>query len=98
MLLCFPKTEGTCYVSFIEQMCGFIELQVFDGHDGAAAALYAKENLLSLILQDALFPTSVEEAVKKEFLRLDRDFLEACQQDNNLHSGTTALIALLQAR
>ncbi|KAG0595141.1 hypothetical protein M758_UG143200 [Ceratodon purpureus] len=71
---------------------------VFDGHDGAAAALYAKDNLLSFILQDSLFRTSVEEAVKKEFLRLDRDFLEACQRDNNLHSGTTALIALLQAR
>lgn len=72
--------------------------QVFDGHDGSAAALYAKENLLSFILQNALFSTSVEEAVKEEFLRLDRDFLEACQQDHNLHSGTTALIALLQSR
>jgi protein phosphatase 2C family protein 2/3 len=83
---------------FTELTGGFIEPQVFDGHDGTAAAIYAKENLLSFILQDSLFPTSVEEAVKKEFLRLDRDFLEACEQDNNLHSGTTALIALLQAR
>ena len=72
--------------------------QVFDGHDGSAAALYAKERLLPLILQDAQFPASAEAAVKNEYLRLDMEFLEACKQDNSLYSGTTALIALLQAR
>nr|XP_024378396.1 probable protein phosphatase 2C 22 [Physcomitrium patens]XP_024378397.1 probable protein phosphatase 2C 22 [Physcomitrium patens]XP_024378398.1 probable protein phosphatase 2C 22 [Physcomitrium patens]XP_024378399.1 probable protein phosphatase 2C 22 [Physcomitrium patens]XP_024378400.1 probable protein phosphatase 2C 22 [Physcomitrium patens]XP_024378401.1 probable protein phosphatase 2C 22 [Physcomitrium patens]XP_024378402.1 probable protein phosphatase 2C 22 [Physcomitrium patens]XP_0 len=71
---------------------------VFDGHDGADAALYAKEHLLSLLLQDPLFSTSVEKAVKKVFLRLDRDFKEACQRDSSLDSGTTALIGLLQSR
>jgi len=76
----------------------FIESQVFDGHDGAAAASFARDNLLDFILHDALFPVSVEEAVKNEFLRLDRDFLETARQDNDLHSGTTALIALLQSR
>ena len=97
LFCCFVglKRGGTSYA---EQKRGFMEPQVFDGHDGAHAALFAKDNLLSFILQDALFSTSVEEAVKKEFVRLDRDFLEACQKDNTLHSGTTALIALLQAR
>lgn len=80
------------------RLCGFLPSKVFDGHDGADAALYAKEHLLSLLLQDPLFSTSVEKAVKKVFLRLDRDFKEACQRDSSLDSGTTALIGLLQSR
>lgn len=71
---------------------------VFDGHDGDAAALYARDKLLDFILQDALFPVSVEEAVRNEFLRLDREFFKLCEEDKKLHSGTTALIALLQSR
>lgn len=72
--------------------------QVFDGHDGKAAAYYVKEHMLPFILKDVSFSTSAEVAVKNAFLGLDNDFAEACKLDNSLHSGTAVLAALLQGR
>lgn len=71
---------------------------VFDGHDGEAAACYAKEHLLAFILRDASFPTAVEEAIKNSYLELDKKFSDACRLDDSLSSGTTVLTALLQGR
>ena len=72
--------------------------QVFDGHDGEAAAIYVKQHLLPYILRDESFPTAVEEAVKNAYLELDKTFSEACRLDDSLSSGTTVLTALLQGR
>lgn len=72
--------------------------QVFDGHDGEAAAYYVKEHLLRFILEDESFPTATEEAVKNAYLELDKKFFDACRIDDSLSSGTTVLSALLQGR
>lgn len=72
--------------------------QVFDGHDGEAAAIYVKEHLLRYILEDVSFPTATEDAVKNAYLELDKKFSDACRLDDSLSSGTTVLSALLQGR
>ncbi|CAN5957978.1 unnamed protein product, partial [Sphagnum jensenii] len=71
---------------------------VFDGHGGKDAAFYVKENVLQYILDDAAFPTAIEDAVKSAFLRLDDAFAKACSVDHDLSSGTTAITALLSGR
>jgi len=73
-------------------------LQVFDGHDGEAAAYFVKEHLLRVILEDASFATAAEEAVKNAYLEVDKQFSDACRLDDSLSSGTTVLSALLQGR
>jgi protein phosphatase 2C family protein 2/3 len=57
-----------------------------------------KENVLQYILDDAAFPTAIEDAVKSAFLRLDDAFAKACSVDHDLSSGTTAITALLSGR
>lgn len=71
---------------------------VFDGHSGKDAAVFVKENLLRYILQDASFPSVAKLAVKQAFLRADQAFAKACQDNELLCSGTTALAALILGR
>lgn len=71
---------------------------VFDGHSGKHAAAFVRENLLTYILEDAAFPSAAQKAVKQAFLRTDQAFAEACQVDDRLCSGTTALAVLILGR
>ncbi|XP_066308795.1 probable protein phosphatase 2C 2 [Miscanthus floridulus] len=79
---------------------------VFDGHGGSDAAAYMKTHAMRLFFEDADFPQasqedeifaeSVEESVRKTFLRADL----ALADDSviNRSSGTTALTALVLGR
>lgn len=82
---CVSKGPSSCY-------------GVFDGHGGRDAAQFARDMLLKYIVQDASFPTSVEEAVYQGFLNTDKAFAEACRADSSLSSGTTAIMALVLGR
>ncbi|CAO2203299.1 unnamed protein product [Urochloa humidicola] len=79
---------------------------VFDGHGGSDAAAYMKNHAMKLFFEDAEFPRasqedemfaeSVEDSVRKAFLRADL----ALSDDSviNRSSGTTALTALVLGR
>ncbi|KAG2588210.1 probable protein phosphatase 2C 2 [Panicum virgatum] len=79
---------------------------VFDGHGGSDAAAYMKKHAMKLFFEDAEFPQasqedkmfaeSVEDSVRKAFLRADL----ALADDSliNRSSGTTALTALILGR
>ncbi|CAO2162245.1 unnamed protein product [Urochloa humidicola] len=79
---------------------------VFDGHGGSDAAAYMKNHAMELFFEDAEFPQasqedemfteSVEDSVRKAFLRADL----ALSDDSviNRSSGTTALTALVLGR
>ncbi|CAL4950291.1 unnamed protein product [Urochloa decumbens] len=79
---------------------------VFDGHGGSDAAAYMKNHAMKLFFEDAEFPQtsqedemfaeSVEDSVRKAFLRADL----ALSDDSviNRSSGTTALTALVLGR
>ncbi|KAJ1283452.1 hypothetical protein BS78_03G129400 [Paspalum vaginatum] len=79
---------------------------VFDGHGGSDAAAYMKKHIMRLFFEDAEFPCapqedemfskSVEDSVRKAFLRADL----ALADDSviNRSSGTTALTALVLGR
>lgn len=78
---------------------------VFDGHGGSDAAAYMKKHAMRLFFEDAEFPCaqedemfskSVEDSVRKAFLRADL----ALADDSliNRSSGTTALTALVLGR
>lgn len=71
---------------------------VFDGHSGKHAALFVRDHLLRYILEDSAFPSSAQKAVKQAFLQTDKEFAEACQIDDRLCSGTTALAVLILGR
>lgn len=67
--------------------------QVFDGHGGTDAAIFAREHLLTKILEDVAFPTSMGEALRNAFLETDHALV-----DMNTLSGTTALTAVVFGR
>uniref|UniRef100_A0A0C9S3F6 protein-serine/threonine phosphatase n=1 Tax=Wollemia nobilis TaxID=56998 RepID=A0A0C9S3F6_9CONI len=79
---------------------------VFDGHGGAGAAVYVRDNLLQLVVGDADFLQIVkkdvdfsilaEKVVRKAFLAADHALEKHCDVDN--FSGTTVLIALIMGR
>ncbi|KAH9318341.1 hypothetical protein KI387_020110, partial [Taxus chinensis] len=71
---------------------------VFDGHGGKHAAHFVCDKLPSLIVKDSHFPSEVEKAVRRAFLRTDTAFAEACSLDTGLSSGTTALVAMIIGR
>ncbi|KAL3498311.1 hypothetical protein ACH5RR_041043 [Cinchona calisaya] len=54
----------------------------------------AKE-LLRFIAEDEDFPCEIERAISSAFLQTDTAFVEACSLDDDLASGTTALVALV---
>lgn len=79
---------------------------VFDGHCGADAAIFVRNNLLRLVFEDTDFLQMVrkdgdlfiaaEKAVKNAFLVADLSLADDCAVDSS--SGTTVLIALILGR
>lgn len=49
-------------------------------------------------MEDAAFPSSVDEAVRHGFLRADHALAQACLDEQVVASGTTALTALIFGR
>ncbi|CAM0943397.1 unnamed protein product [Alopecurus aequalis] len=71
---------------------------VFDGHGGKDAALYVRDNLPRLIVEDAAFPLELETVVRRSFVQTDSQFAEKCTLHDGLSSGTTALTAMIFGR
>ncbi|XP_057853402.1 probable protein phosphatase 2C 27 isoform X2 [Cryptomeria japonica] len=79
---------------------------VFDGHCGAGAAIFVRNNLLRLVLEDVDFLQMVrkdgdffiaaEKAVKNAFLLADLSLADDSDVDSSC--GTTVLIALILGR
>lgn len=69
---------------------------VFDGHGGTDAALFVRNNILRLILEDSQFPTCVGKAITSAFMKADYAFADSSSLD--ISSGTTALTALVFGR
>jgi protein phosphatase 2C family protein 2/3 len=73
-----------------------LTVQVFDGHGGTDAALFVRNNLLRLIVEDSQFPTCVGKAITSAFMKADYAFADSSSLD--ISSGTTALTALVFGR
>ncbi|KAM3321421.1 putative protein phosphatase 2C 27 [Capsicum chacoense] len=71
---------------------------VFDGHGGKGAALFVRDCLPRIIVEDADFPLKLEKVVTKSFLETDAAFAKSCSLDAALSSGTTALTAMIFGR
>ncbi|MCO5613182.1 hypothetical protein L7F22_067458 [Adiantum nelumboides] len=71
---------------------------VFDGHSGEHAAIFVRDHLLRYILEDSSFPSAADHAVRQAFLQTDKAFARACELDERLCSGTTALAVLILGR
>lgn len=71
---------------------------VFDGHGGKDAALYVRDNLPRVIVEDAAFPLELETVVRRSFVQTDTQFAERCSIHDGLSSGTTALTAMIFGR
>ncbi|XP_063238869.1 uncharacterized protein LOC134540210 [Bacillus rossius redtenbacheri] len=67
---------------------------VFDGHAGVDAASYSVSHLHQFLAESHFYPSDPERALRDAFLRTDALFLEKSNREN-LHSGTTAVCALL---
>ena len=72
--------------------------QVFDGHGGKDDALYVRDNLPRVIVEDAAFPLELEKVVRRSFVQTDSQFAEKCALHDELSSGTTALTAMILGR
>ncbi|XP_054821258.1 probable protein phosphatase 2C 27 [Prosopis cineraria] len=68
---------------------------VFDGHGGKSAAVFVRDQLPRVIIEDADFPVELEKVVTRSFLRTDAEFAETCSLGSSLSSGTTALTAII---
>nr|CAD7569337.1 unnamed protein product [Timema californicum] len=68
---------------------------VFDGHAGTDAAVYSVCHLHQFLAESPFYPTDPVQAFKEAFLKTNFHFLEKSNIEN-LHSGTTALCALLR--
>jgi len=67
---------------------------VFDGHNGAQAAEFARERMLTSIITNNTFPSDIEASLVSAFLRVDQEYLAAtCANEDS--AGTTALTALV---
>ncbi|KAF7806475.1 putative protein phosphatase 2C 27 [Senna tora] len=71
---------------------------VFDGHGGKSAALFVRDHLPRVIIEDADFPLELEKVVTRSFLQTDAAFAETCALESSLSSGTTALTAIIFGR
>lgn len=71
---------------------------VYDGHCGASCAEFLRDNLHKYILRDKNFPEKPEEALRKGFMKAEKEFLKKCiDSKGNLidRSGSCALVALV---
>ncbi|XP_028754006.1 probable protein phosphatase 2C 27 [Neltuma alba] len=71
---------------------------VFDGHGGKSAAVFVRDHLPRVIIEDADFPVELEKVVTRSFLQTDAAFAETCSLESSLSSGTTALTAIILGR
>ncbi|XP_078157920.1 putative protein phosphatase 2C 27 isoform X2 [Carex rostrata] len=71
---------------------------VFDGHGGKDAALFVRDNLPRVIVEDADFPVEMEKVVSRSFVQIDNQFAKTCSLQSALSSGTTALTAMIFGR
>ncbi|RWR75265.1 Protein phosphatase 2C PP2C-like domain-containing protein [Cinnamomum micranthum f. kanehirae] len=67
---------------------------VFDGHGGAQAAEYVKQNLFSNLIKDAKFITDTKSAIVDAYNHTDSDFLNS-ENNQNRDAGSTASTAIL---
>ncbi|KAJ9445000.1 putative protein phosphatase 2C 54 [Diplonema papillatum] len=67
-------------------------LGIFDGHNGADCAAYARDNLPQRIFSDASFPGDIEQACIRAFQGVHKDFVKRADQVE-CDAGTTALVA-----
>ena len=71
---------------------------MFDGHLGKHAALFVRDNLPRVIVEDADFPVELEKVVSRSFVKIDKQFAKTCSLQSALSSGTTALTAMIFGR
>ncbi|XP_073020223.1 probable protein phosphatase 2C 12 isoform X1 [Primulina eburnea] len=94
--LTFIKTE--CERVFGDGVTTYSVFALFDGHNGSAAAIYSKENLLTNILH-AIPPdlnsnewiSALPRALVAGFVKTDKDFQEKAQT-----SGTTVTFVIIE--
>lgn len=66
---------------------------IFDGHGGAMAARFVKDNIQRVLTDQLTQHAELGEAMRNCYLRLDDEFLKSTGRDS---SGTTAVCALVQ--
>ncbi|KAL0366180.1 UNVERIFIED_CONTAM: putative protein phosphatase 2C 12 [Sesamum radiatum] len=101
----FIKTEcqrywvmGSPHIPSLRRYFPNSSLQLFDGHNGSAAAIYSKENLLNNVLSAIPSDLSSDEwvlalprALVAGFVKTDKEFQERAQT-----SGTTATFVIIE--
>lgn len=98
-IIACPDVGNFCSVSQREHLPDTRAFfSVFDGHNGAHAAGFASEHLMSFVLKQDSFPNDMHTAMKEGFLLTDREYFKSCSIDEHKESGTTALAALLWGR
>ncbi|KAL1140824.1 hypothetical protein AAG570_000752 [Ranatra chinensis] len=70
---------------------------VFDGHNGADAAVYSVSHLHQYLVESSYYPGNPELALRDAFRKTDERFNAKCVKEN-LRSGTTAVCALLRPK
>ncbi|KAJ7534435.1 hypothetical protein O6H91_13G094400 [Diphasiastrum complanatum] len=68
---------------------------VFDGHGGARAAEYVKQNLLDNLLNHPQFVTDTKEAIAEVYRQTDLDYLKIADNNPQRDCGSTASTAVL---
>ncbi|KAL7001771.1 putative protein phosphatase 2C 59, partial [Sarracenia purpurea var. burkii] len=64
---------------------------VFDGHGGARAAEYVKQNLFSNLIRHPKFNSDINSAISDAYNHTDSELLKS----ENIHAGSTASTAIL---
>ncbi|XP_022750354.1 LOW QUALITY PROTEIN: uncharacterized protein LOC111299433 [Durio zibethinus] len=67
---------------------------VFDGHGGARAAEYVKQNLFSNLIRHPKFISDTKSAIADAFYQTDSEFLKS-ENNQNKDAGSTASTAIL---
>ncbi|CAN6451033.1 unnamed protein product [Victoria cruziana] len=67
---------------------------VFDGHGGARAAEYVKQNLFSNLIKHPEFSSNTKSAIADAYNQTDSDFLKS-ENNQNRDAGSTASTAVL---
>ncbi|BES97229.1 PP2Cc [Nesidiocoris tenuis] len=71
---------------------------VFDGHNGVDAAAYSSCHVHQYLVESPHYPHDPERALKDAFKKTDDRFIDKCNKEKNLDSGTTAVCALLRPK
>ena len=58
---------------------------VFDGHGGCDAAVYSAAHLHQYLIQNPLYPTDPESALKHAFHITDTNFLKKCKKEVSIY-------------